>query len=180
LTQKAGTAGCISQTGTSGVCVDGTALDAPNGVVVSPDGTSVYVASLNSSAVAVFDREEPPPADMSMSLQGRPSPLTVGSQLTYKLRIRNDGPGTAIAVTGVLTLAPTETFVSATSACVHAAGVITCTIPRAIVAGAGATPSVTVTETQVGLIQATATVSAANADPNPGNNAATERTRVLP
>ena len=55
LTQKPGTAGCISDTG-AGPCVDGTALDAAARVAVSPDGESVYVASFVSDAVAVFDR----------------------------------------------------------------------------------------------------------------------------
>jgi DNA-binding beta-propeller fold protein YncE len=58
LTQKAGTAGCVSDTGTSGACQDGGPLDAAAGVAVSPDGTSVYVATggLNGDAVVIFDR----------------------------------------------------------------------------------------------------------------------------
>jgi uncharacterized repeat protein (TIGR01451 family) len=178
LTQKAGTAGCISETGSGGACVDGTAVSGARSVAVSPDGSSVYAASSSSDAVAVFERERVA-ADMSMSLQGRPSPLSVGGQLTYKLRMRNDGPGTATGVTAVLTLAPSETFVSATSACLHAAGVVTCTIPRAIEPGAGATPSVTVSEGLPGLISATATVSS-HFDPNSANDSAAERTRVTP
>ena len=59
LTQKTGNAGedgCISDGG-FGVCVDGRVLDAPSGVVVSPDGENVYVASGGlSDAIAVFDR----------------------------------------------------------------------------------------------------------------------------
>ena len=55
LTQKPGTAGCISDTG-AGPCVDGTALANANSVTVSPDGKSAYVASIDSNAVAVFDR----------------------------------------------------------------------------------------------------------------------------
>ena len=55
LTQKLGTAGCVSDTG-AGPCADGTALDLPSSVAVAPGGGSVYVASPNSSAVAVFDR----------------------------------------------------------------------------------------------------------------------------
>jgi DNA-binding beta-propeller fold protein YncE len=55
ITQPAGTAGCISEDG-SGPCADGRALDGPQGVAVSPDGKSVYVASQNSNAVARFDR----------------------------------------------------------------------------------------------------------------------------
>jgi DNA-binding beta-propeller fold protein YncE len=60
LTQKPGTAGCISDTGAA-PCVDGAALDAPRWVTVSPDGASVYAASVISGSVAVFDREPAPP-----------------------------------------------------------------------------------------------------------------------
>jgi DNA-binding beta-propeller fold protein YncE len=57
LTQKAGTAGCISESGSAGACVDGTALLSANAVTVSPDGKSVYVGSRNGDAVAIFDRD---------------------------------------------------------------------------------------------------------------------------
>ena len=53
LTQKA----CISESGTGGACTDGVGLDSAQSVTVSPDGRSAYVASLNSEAVAVFDRD---------------------------------------------------------------------------------------------------------------------------
>ncbi len=56
LTQKPGVAGCISETGTGGECVDGRALDAAASVTVSPDGTGAYVVSESSGAVAAFDR----------------------------------------------------------------------------------------------------------------------------
>jgi DNA-binding beta-propeller fold protein YncE len=53
--QPAGTAGCISETGSSGTCVDGHGLG-PLGVAVSPDGKSVYAASSDRSAVARLNR----------------------------------------------------------------------------------------------------------------------------
>jgi DNA-binding beta-propeller fold protein YncE len=56
LSLKIGNSGCNSETGTGGACRDGVALDGANGVVVSPDGRSVYVTAGVSSAVAVFDR----------------------------------------------------------------------------------------------------------------------------
>jgi 6-phosphogluconolactonase (cycloisomerase 2 family) len=56
ITQLAGTAGCISEDGTGGVCTDGKALDRAFGVAVSRDGTSAYVASVRSDAVAAFSR----------------------------------------------------------------------------------------------------------------------------
>jgi len=60
LTQKAGEAGCISQTGADSdlgmTCADGRGLQHAHSVTVSPDGESVYVASFLGDAVAVFDR----------------------------------------------------------------------------------------------------------------------------
>jgi DNA-binding beta-propeller fold protein YncE len=56
LTQPLGTAGCVSQTGTGGQCVDGRALNGASAVVVSPDGANVYVASGTSDAIASFAR----------------------------------------------------------------------------------------------------------------------------
>jgi DNA-binding beta-propeller fold protein YncE len=56
LSHKSGTAGCVSETGTGGACQDGTALEDAVGVAPSPDGKNLYVASLDSGAVRVFDR----------------------------------------------------------------------------------------------------------------------------
>jgi DNA-binding beta-propeller fold protein YncE len=56
LRQKAGEAGCISEVADDG-CKVGAGLDDAEGVTVSPDGRSVYVASQNSNAVAVFERD---------------------------------------------------------------------------------------------------------------------------
>jgi DNA-binding beta-propeller fold protein YncE len=55
ITQPAGSAGCVSETG-AGPCADGHGLDGPRSVVVSADGKSVYVASAVSDAVARFNR----------------------------------------------------------------------------------------------------------------------------
>lgn len=57
LTQLAGSAGCVSQTGTEGSCVDGRALGGAGGIEVSADGAFVYVASFGSDAVATFSRD---------------------------------------------------------------------------------------------------------------------------
>ncbi|MEK6272989.1 MAG: hypothetical protein AABM42_10140, partial [Actinomycetota bacterium] len=56
IAQPAGSAGCVSQSGTGGTCADGHGLGGASGVAVSPDGKSVYVASSSSSAVARFNR----------------------------------------------------------------------------------------------------------------------------
>src|SRR5262245_56280331 len=56
LTQLGGTAGCVSSDGTGGSCVQARGIGGACGVFVSPDNLNVYVASQNSSAVAVFSR----------------------------------------------------------------------------------------------------------------------------
>jgi DNA-binding beta-propeller fold protein YncE len=53
LTQKPGLAACISDTG-AGPCRDGSGLEGARSVAVSPNGSSVYVAS--NRGFAVFDR----------------------------------------------------------------------------------------------------------------------------
>lgn len=55
VVEPAGTAACVSDDG-SGPCVDGRALAGAYSVAVSDDGRSVYVASLDSAAVARFNR----------------------------------------------------------------------------------------------------------------------------
>src|SRR5919204_4778192 len=55
ITQPAGSAGCISNGG-SGGCAVGHSLSSPDSVAVSPDGTSVYVTSDGSDAVARLTR----------------------------------------------------------------------------------------------------------------------------
>jgi DNA-binding beta-propeller fold protein YncE len=56
LTQLPGAAGCTSGLPVP-VCASGRALVGPDVVVVSPDGSNVYVGSFFGNAVAVFDRD---------------------------------------------------------------------------------------------------------------------------
>ena len=58
LGQKAGTAGCVSETGSGGVCQDGVALDGVDAIRVSPDGRNAYTGAFAGiGGVAIFDRE---------------------------------------------------------------------------------------------------------------------------
>ncbi|HEX7058498.1 MAG TPA: beta-propeller fold lactonase family protein [Solirubrobacterales bacterium] len=64
LTQKAGTAGCYSNTGESdpsqagtlGDCQDGIAMDGIDSIAILPDGSALYAATGASDGVAVFER----------------------------------------------------------------------------------------------------------------------------
>ena len=56
LTQLSGAAGCVSDDGTGGACVDGSGLGGAGWVAVSPDGKNVYVAAFTGSALTTFAR----------------------------------------------------------------------------------------------------------------------------
>jgi DNA-binding beta-propeller fold protein YncE len=53
LTQAAGTAGCVAYQGRDG-CAGARAMRSPEGVAVSPDGRTVFVAAMRSNAVVVL------------------------------------------------------------------------------------------------------------------------------
>ena len=57
LTQLPGAAACTSESGTAGLCADGTALVEARAVAVTRNGRSAYVASSTSDAVAAFERD---------------------------------------------------------------------------------------------------------------------------
>jgi DNA-binding beta-propeller fold protein YncE len=55
LAQKPGTSGCLIFLRAAG-CSFGRALQAPEGLAVSPDGANVYAAAFTTGAIAVLDR----------------------------------------------------------------------------------------------------------------------------
>jgi hypothetical protein len=56
VSQKPGTAGCISETGTGGACQDGTALNGAFDLAASADREPLRLLEC-SDAVAIFDRD---------------------------------------------------------------------------------------------------------------------------
>jgi 6-phosphogluconolactonase (cycloisomerase 2 family) len=58
LTQLPGTAACVSDDGTGGLCTDGRGLLGAFSVAVSRNGKNVYVASRDAGAIAVFARNK--------------------------------------------------------------------------------------------------------------------------
>jgi DNA-binding beta-propeller fold protein YncE len=57
LTQKAGTDGCVSDSGTAGECVELPILDGAQDVRLGRDGETLYVAATLDSALVVLDRD---------------------------------------------------------------------------------------------------------------------------
>jgi len=111
LTQKAGLAGCVSEDGSGGACVDGIGLGFAQSVTVSPDGTSVYSASQGSDAVAIFDRElapappppDPPPSDPPPSdpPPADPPPPSEPDELTFELKGKKKQKAKKLAVKAI-------------------------------------------------------------------------------
>lgn len=56
LVQLAGTSACVSETGSSGNCADGVALDGAVALAITKSGLHVFAASANADAVAAFLR----------------------------------------------------------------------------------------------------------------------------
>ena len=79
ITQPAGTAGCVSETG-AGPCADGHGLDGAVRGGGEPDGKSVYVASLDSDAVARFNRALSPFVETRRHEAGRSRGTPTGSR----------------------------------------------------------------------------------------------------
>ncbi len=75
LTQSSGAGGCVTNAPTGG-CTLGMALGAPEGIAVSPDGSSVYVAAALSNALDVFARS---PSTGALAQAGEPSGCIVDS-----------------------------------------------------------------------------------------------------
>jgi len=100
LTQKAGTAGCVSNTG-AGPCIDGTTLDYVNGLAASSDGRSLYTISIDN-AVSVLDRAEdgtltPKPGIAGcVSLNTTGGACAAGRGLLYPRDVTVSGDGASV------------------------------------------------------------------------------------
>jgi large repetitive protein len=127
--------------------------------------------------------------DLSITKTGSPDPVAAGGDLTYTITVTNNGPSDANNITVTDALPAGTTFGSTASSTGSCAGTatVTCTI-ASIPNGASATITLVVhvdpTTPPGTVISNTASVSspaevtAATADPNPGNNSATATTTV--
>lgn len=103
LTQPPGAAGCISETGTSGQCADGRALDGANAVAVTPDGRTAYVTAGVSGAVAAIDVSASAlgqPADATGCTAERTAPCAARAGLDGARGVAVDGAGRPVAAAG--------------------------------------------------------------------------------
>jgi len=88
LTQRPGRAGCVSGRVRVGPCVRGRALSKPTMIAISPNGTSVYVASFEDHALAIFDRD--PRSGALTQKRGSAGSVRETSCVVFEF---SDGPG---------------------------------------------------------------------------------------
>jgi uncharacterized repeat protein (TIGR01451 family) len=125
----------------------------------------------------VFARDRRPAADLSLTIDDAPDPVSAKGSVTYTLHVANAGPGSAPGVAVVDTLPAGLTFSSASAGCSQAAGTVTCDLGT-MVPGATATVTITAVTKARGVVTNSASVGSSAGDPNPANNADTEETTV--
>ncbi|MCK9490148.1 MAG: S8 family serine peptidase [Xanthomonadales bacterium] len=133
-----------------------------------------------------------PGADLALSLADVPDPVIAGNPLTWVVNVVNFGPDDSGEITVVLELPDGTDYGQARTVdggsgrdwtCLPDAGQVTCTLatgtPAASLAPVLEIDALVDVRTPAGLITTIAQVSAIAADPDTGNNHASETTQVL-
>ncbi|MBA2732140.1 MAG: PQQ-dependent sugar dehydrogenase, partial [Acidobacteria bacterium] len=120
-------------------------------------------------------------ADLSLTKTGSPNPAAVGTNLSYRIIVTNNGPAAATNINVADTLPANVTFVSSstTQGSCSGTGTINCSI-GSLANGASAVVTIIVTPTVAGQITNTASVTGAEADPDASNNSAIASTIIDP
>ncbi len=119
-------------------------------------------------------------ADLALTKMDNPDPAPAGGPLVYTLVVSNNGPNTANNVTLVDTLPAGVTFQSATPSQGSCSGTTTITCDLgATFNGGTASVEILVVTSGAGTITNTASVSADETDPFPGNNGVSVDTDIV-
>jgi uncharacterized repeat protein (TIGR01451 family) len=119
-------------------------------------------------------------ADMSVSMTGTPSTVNQGDTLTYTISVSNNGPNQAtnVTLTDALPSGVTYASVSTTAGtCSQASGTVTCLLGT-MSNGGSATVTLLASAGSSATITNTASVTAAQNDPNLSNNSSSVTTTI--
>src|SRR5919109_4250638 len=114
-------------------------------------------------------------ADVAVTKQASPEPVTVGDDLVYTIVVKNNGPTEASQVTLTDTLSAEVSFGSATpssGSCQETGQAVACDLGT-IASGASSTVTIVVALTAPGTVSNTAEARQSGSDPNPTNDSAT-------
>ena len=136
---------------------------------------------LMHAATVVLQVISPAGIDLSVTKSASPNPGQVGTNITYRITVTNDGPAQATNVTLIDTLPSGVNFVSAsvTQGTCNGTSTVNCAMGT-LPAGSSAVASIVVTPSAVGQVNNTATASATETDFAAGNNSATITTLIQP
>ncbi len=132
--------------------------------VTAPADVLDPIASNNNSPDTV---PLAPKTDLTISKTASPDPVFVGSNLTYTIKVKNNGPSNSSGSSVTDVLPASVIFVSASPGCTNASGTVTCAMGP-IASGATATATIIVKPTAAGPISNTASVAANETDPGAG------------
>ncbi|HEX5042853.1 MAG TPA: MopE-related protein, partial [Candidatus Polarisedimenticolaceae bacterium] len=130
----------------------------------------------NATTVVLEVVAQPGSSDLVITPFVAPDPVAAGDPVTYSPKVGNSGPDDATQVTLTTTLPAGATFVSASSGCSEAGGIVTCAMGT-IPAGSGSSAEIVVTFAAPGGPSFSSSVTSAECDPNPTDN--TDRTISL-
>ncbi len=116
-------------------------------------------------------------ADLSITQTDDPDPVYSGSNVTYTLKVTNNGINTASNIKITDTLPTGVTFVSASTGCSEATGVVTCNV-TSLAKDTSTSVNVVVKTGAPGTITNKASVSATEYDPDTDNNSSEQSTEV--
>jgi uncharacterized repeat protein (TIGR01451 family) len=119
--------------------------------------------------------------DLGVISPGFSPTVTVGSNLTFTVDVVNLGPQPATGVAFTDTLPNNTNFVSAnatTGNCVQSHGIVSCSV-GSLASGFASKVSIVLTPTAVGAITNSMSVTGNEADPNLGNNSATQTVNIV-
>jgi uncharacterized repeat protein (TIGR01451 family) len=129
-------------------------------------------------------------ADLGVTIADSPDPVEAGQNITYAVRVTNNGPTTASGASMTFAIPANTTFSAITPApgwaCatppVGGTGTITCTnpsVPNGAVADFGIVVQVNPATAPGTIINATANIASTTPDANPSNNSASTTTAVV-
>ena len=120
-------------------------------------------------------------SDLGISATDSPDPVIAGEALSYAVYVTNNGPAAATSVEVTDTLPAATAFVSASGTgwtCSEAGGTVTCERDSLAVDETSRIAIEVTAPSQAGFIENTVSVTAAEQDPDTGNNEASARTEV--
>jgi uncharacterized repeat protein (TIGR01451 family) len=152
--------------------------------IMNSDGTGVTTIGLGSDPSWQPLPVSGPAADVLATISDAPDPVPAGGELHYSVGVKNlVGPDNASGVTLTVNLPASVFFVSATptqGSCSQASNVVTCNVGN-LAKGASASVDILVEPrpvNQTTQMTASASVSANETDPVPGNSSDSETTTV--